>query len=116
MHAMFDQSSHSRCNRWRGDDGRVDAAEQFAIIGHRLRACGRGGFFARTSKGIGHRDKLNAGRAGQELRVNAAQVAASDHCHSQRVHAARLRSRPRPCRPSCWHWMKFNSSLTAGTS
>ena len=43
--------------------------------------------------------------------MDPAQVARAHDCHTQLAHAALLRSRARPCLPSCCCWMKASNSI-----
>ena len=93
------------------DDGRVDLADQVAVVCHR-RCAGFGcRVAARFGDRIGNRDELRTLDICEQTRVDPAEMTAADHRQLDGLHAALLRSRARPCLPSCCSWMKLKQGV-----
>jgi hypothetical protein len=78
------------------------------VIGVGDRAQLGGDVLAGFGGGIDDGDQLRAFDLRQQAGVDFAQMADPDHGDAELAHAALLRSRPRPLRPSCWLWRKLS--------
>ena len=87
--------------RGRSDHGGVNLPQQFPVVGEGPRLALGGDGLAVALDGIGDADELDAFHAGELLGVKASEVSRSDDRRAKGSHAALLRSRPRPWRPSC---------------
>ncbi len=83
------------------DDGGVDLADHIAIVGDGRNLCLGGSEPARFHRWIGHGDEFGAFDVLEQAGVNSAQMPTADHGQLDGLHAALLRSRARPCFPSC---------------
>jgi hypothetical protein len=84
----------------RDHDG-VGKADEFLRFGERRTAMGPGDALPGFGHGIDHGNEFGIGPRSEQSGMNRSQMSAPDHRHLQAIHAALLRSRARPCRPSC---------------
>ncbi len=103
MNAVLDQFHRDGVveTRRRGDDGRVDPRNQLAEVGRFADLVFRGDRAPRFGDRIGDADELDAFEARQQSSMDASQMSGANHANSHGLQAALLRSRARPCLPSC---------------
>ena len=97
-------------------DRRIHPARQLPRVGERLAAVRLRHPVSAFGHRIDHGHEIHVVSRCQKPRVDRAQMPASDHCHPCPCHAALLRSRARPCRPSCCSARNPSKSSTAGAS
>ena len=100
----------------RGDDGRLDQADELLRLGKRPAAMLAGNLVARCGERIDDGDELDIGPAGEKPGVDRSEMPTTDHRHLRALHAALRRGRARPCRPSCWLDRNWRTVSTSGKS
>ena len=110
MHALLQQFERHRMMHFgrRGDDGGIDPASQFGKRSYGSRLIFGSHGIAIGDDWIHDGHEFNLGQGASQPRMNAAEVTRANHCQTNATHAAFLRSRPRPLRPSCWFCTKLN--------
>ena len=88
-------------NRGRGHHGQVNIARQRRMMFVRLAAMLLGERLRGLQVGVDNGGQLALVERLQQPGVDSPQMSAADNGDAQTLHAALLRSRPRPCRPSC---------------
>src|SRR5688500_10101599 len=96
----------------RDDDRSFDVLRQLVVMSTaRDTEFGRN-LFTRLGAGVDDTNQFDARMTLQQTSVNASEMSSSDDGDAQSSHAALRRSRPRPCRPSCWSCTKLSKWLT----
>ena len=104
MNTLAQQLHADGMMQLRGDrhHGGVDLAEERLQVGIADGLEVRGDFLAGFVDRIDDSNQAHVIEGIQQSRVDTSQVAGADDGDAQIIHAALLRSRARPWRPSCW--------------